>query len=222
MSSPTLRAAKDTVCAWIARNLCPHTRSGASGSSKPARWTNGRAAAALLLTTDHPYPDEHSARFEPSLTSCRWHPLEHPSAASLAPFQAIAEAVDAEGGDLLEQVSALIDRAQSFAAAQANATLTLRNWHIGRMIDVAVLHEERAGHDTQLVASLGRQLTARYGRGFERANLYRMVQFSQVFPDVELVASVGRQVSWTHFKALLPIEDGDARAFYLRRLPSGT
>ena len=138
------------------------------------------------------------------------------SGADLTPFRDIAESVSAGGGDLVDQVSALIEQAQSFAAAQVNATLTMRNWYIGRMIDVAVLREGRAGHDEEVVASLGRQLTARYGRGFERANLYRMVQFSQVFPDVELVASLGRQVSWTHFKALLPLQNDDARAFYVR------
>ena len=138
------------------------------------------------------------------------------SGADLTPFRAIAESVSADGGELVEQVSALIDQAQAFAAAQVNATLTLRNWYIGRMIDVAVLREGRAGHDQELVASLGRQLTARYGRGFERANLYRMVQFSQAFPDVELVASLGQQVSWTHFKALLPVPSSEARAFYVK------
>lgn len=140
---------------------------------------------------------------------------EHPSGASLAPFQAIAEALGAEGGDLFKQVSALIDRAQSFAAAQANATLTLRNWHIGRMIDVAVLHEERAGHDQELVASLAQQLTERYGRGFDRTNLYRMVRFSQQFPDPGQVASLAQQVSWTHFRVLLPLVNDDARTFYV-------
>ncbi|PID97217.1 MAG: hypothetical protein CSA84_00300 [Actinomycetales bacterium] len=40
------------------------------------------------------------------------------------------------------------------AAAQANATLTLRNWHIGRMIDVEVLKEGRAGYDQEIVATL--------------------------------------------------------------------
>ena len=79
---------------------------------------------------------------------------------SLTPFQAIAGSVSVQGGELVEQVSALIERAQSFVAAQANSTLTLRNWHIGRMVDVAVLREARAGHDQKLVASLGRQLTA--------------------------------------------------------------
>ncbi|RLP09498.1 Uncharacterized conserved protein [Propionibacterium australiense] len=141
-----------------------------------------------------------------------------PAGADLTPFRAIAESVSAGGGELVEQVSALIDQAQAFAAAQANATLTLRNWYIGRLIDVAVLREGRAGHDQELVASLGRQLTARYGRGFERANLYRMVQFSQTFPDVELVASLGQQVSWTHFKALLPVPSAEARAFYVKEI----
>lgn len=81
------------------------------------------------------------------------------SGADLTPFRAIVESVSAEGGELVEQVSALIDRPQSFAAAQANATLTLWNWHIGRIIDVAVLHEERAGHDQELVASLAQQVS---------------------------------------------------------------
>ena len=113
----------------------------------------------------------------------------HPPGADLTPFRAIAESVSAGRGELVEQVSALIDQAQAFAAAQVNATLTLRNWYIGRLIDVAVLREGRAGHDQELVASLGQQLTTRYGRGYDRTNLYRMVQFSQAFPDVELVAS---------------------------------
>lgn len=138
------------------------------------------------------------------------------SSADLAPFRAIAESVRVSGGELVDQVSALIEQAQSFAAVQVNATLTLRNWYIDRIIDVAVLRGGRAGHDQELVASLGRQLTDRYGRGFEQANLYRMVQFSQMFPDVELVASLGQQVSWTHFKALLPVPSSEARAFYVK------
>lgn len=135
---------------------------------------------------------------------------------NLSSFHAIAESVNAESGDLLERVSSLIDQAQSFTAAQVNTTLTLRNWYIGRMIDVAVLEENRAEYDQEVVVSLGRQLTAQYGRGFERANLYRMVQFSQAFPDVKIVASLGRQLSWTHFKTLLPISNSEARAFYVK------
>lgn len=138
------------------------------------------------------------------------------SGADLTPFRAIAESVSASGGELVDQVSALIERAQAFAATQVDATLTLRNWYIGRMFDVAVLKEGHAGHDQELVASLGQQLTSKYGRGFDRTNLCRMVRFSQQFAEPELVASPGQQVSWTHFKALLPLASAEARAFYVK------
>lgn len=142
------------------------------------------------------------------------------SSADLTPFRAIAESVSAEGDELVEQVSALIDQAQAFAAAQVNATLTLRNWYIGRWIDAVVLREGRAGHDQELVASLAQQLTSRYGRGCDRTNLYRMVRFSQQFAEPELVASLGQQVGWTHFKALLPMANAnaEARALYVREI----
>ncbi len=130
------------------------------------------------------------------------------------PFRAIAESVrDAE---LVEQVSALIEQAQAVVAAQVNSTLTVRNWYIGRLIDVAVLREGRAGYDQELVASLARQLTARYRRGFEKANLYRMLQFARTFPDSEIVATLSRQLSWSHFHTLLPVGTPEARAFYVK------
>lgn len=140
------------------------------------------------------------------------------SGADLTPFRAIAESVTADGGELVEQVSALIEQAQAFAAAQVDATLTLRNWYIGRLIDVAVLREGRAGHAQELVASLAQQLTSRYGRGYDRTNLYRMVRFSQQFSESELVASLAQQVSWTHFRELFPLATDDARAFYVREI----
>lgn len=95
------------------------------------------------------------------------------------------------------------------------------NWHIGRMIDTEVLKERRAGYDQEIVATLSRQLTARYGRGFDRSNLHRMVKFSQVFPDSEIVASLGQQLSLTHFKALLPVRTTEAREFYIDQAMKG-
>jgi hypothetical protein len=97
-------------------------------------------------------------------------------------------------GALVDRVSSLIEQTRSIVTRQANAALTLMNWHIGRMIDVEVLNESRAEHATELVASLAQQLTAKFGRGFDRTNLYRMVRFSQVYPDSRFVASLAQQV----------------------------
>ena len=50
----------------------------------------------------------------------------------------------------------------------------------------------------------GKQLEARYGRGFGEKNLRRMVQFAAVFPDAGIVAALLRQLGWTHFRFPAP------------------
>jgi len=46
---------------------------------------------------------------------------------------------------------------------------------------------------------VGKQLAQEFGRGFEAKNLQRMVQFAVAFPDTEIVATLSRHLSWTHF-----------------------
>nr|WP_245543635.1 YhcG family protein [Methanoplanus limicola] len=57
-------------------------------------------------------------------------------------------------------------------------------------------------------------MSAEFGRGFSMGNLRRMIQFSEVFPDEEIVASLMRQLSWTHFTVLIPIKNDIQRDFY--------
>ncbi|NLS10715.1 DUF1016 domain-containing protein [Nesterenkonia sp. MY13] len=139
----------------------------------------------------------------------------------LTPLQNAVEAAQSLDGTLFDRVSTLIDQTRSAVATQANLHLTLMHWHIGRLIDVELLHENRAGYDQEIVASLARQLTDKFGRGFTRANLYRMLQFSQVYPDPEIVASMGRQLSWTHFTVLIAVPSTQARDFYAQQAISG-
>ena len=121
---------------------------------------------------------------------------------------------DDEDG-LLAYLGDLIEQARQVAASQVNATLTMRNWLIGRAINTNILHHSRADYGKQIVASLTRQLSARYGRGFEEKNLRRMIQFAQVYPDERIVVSLIRQLTWTHILALLPLGSEAARDFYV-------
>ena len=41
-----------------------------------------------------------------------------------------------------------------------------------------------------------------------------MIQFAEVFPDEEIVVSLVRQLSWTHFLALIPLKEQLQRDFY--------
>jgi hypothetical protein len=61
---------------------------------------------------------------------------------------------------------------------------------------------------------LARQLVQELGPRFGEKNLRRLMQFAEVFPKEEIVVSLIRQVSWTHFIALLPIKNALQLDFY--------
>lgn len=87
-------------------------------------------------------------------------------------------------------------------------------WQIGHRINQEVLGGERAKYGKQIVVSLAKQLTQEFGRGFSDKQLRRMMQFAEVFSDREIVVSLMRQLSWTHFIALIPMKDPLQREFY--------
>ena len=115
---------------------------------------------------------------------------------------------------LLPELRTLIVETRRSVAHNVNSTLVQLYWQIGTRVHVDILSQGRAEYGKQIVAALGRQLELEFGRGFGEKNLRRMVQLAQAFPDESIVAALLRQLGWTHFKALLPIEDDLKRSFY--------
>jgi predicted nuclease of restriction endonuclease-like (RecB) superfamily len=115
---------------------------------------------------------------------------------------------------LLTDLRALITSTRSGLATAVNAGLTLLYWRIGQRILQDVLEHQRADYGKQIVVTLSRQLSQDFGRGFEVANLRRMIQFATAFPDEEIVVTLSRQLSWSHFLALIPLEKPLQREFY--------
>ncbi len=62
--------------------------------------------------------------------------------------------------------------------------------------------------------AVGRRLSAVYGRGFSTSNLYKMVEFAKRYPDQEIVYALRQQLSWTHFRMLIYIDEPLKRDFY--------
>jgi predicted nuclease of restriction endonuclease-like (RecB) superfamily len=117
-------------------------------------------------------------------------------------------------GDLVADVRHLILEARAQVATTANAALTLLYWRIGQRIRTEVLRSKRADYGEQVVASLSRALALEHGASFGEKNLRRMIQFAEVFPDDAIVVSLVRELSWTHFLALLPLKQPLQREFY--------
>ena len=75
-------------------------------------------------------------------------------------------------------ISGMIEAARTQVAQAANAALTTLYWQIGTRIRQDVLKDRRAEYGAEIVAALGRQLEARFGRGFGEKSLRRMVPFA--------------------------------------------
>jgi len=76
------------------------------------------------------------------------------------------------------------------------------------------LKEKRARYGEEILPTLSAKLVPEFGSGFGVRNLSRMIQFTEVFPGKEIVVSLIRQLSWTHFIALIPLKDDLQRDFY--------
>jgi predicted nuclease of restriction endonuclease-like (RecB) superfamily len=120
-----------------------------------------------------------------------------------------------EVGLLLDDLKALIDQARQQVAVAVNVGLTLLYWQVGQRIRTDLLQEEdRAAYGERIVATLSRQLTQSYGKGFTKSALNRMVQFAETFSDLKVVATLSQQLSWSHFLLLLPLDKPMQRDFY--------
>jgi hypothetical protein len=120
--------------------------------------------------------------------------------------------LDAE--PLLGDLRHLIDTAREHVARAVNAGMTLLYWSIGDRIRHDILGAKRAGYGEQIVETVSQRLTTQYGRGFGRRNLFDMIRFAEVFPDLEIVRALSAQLGWTHFQFLTPLKDPLKRDFY--------
>jgi len=116
-------------------------------------------------------------------------------------------------GTLLAQLRTVIQDARQQALRAVDVVQVRTCWAVGRHIvefeqDGAV----RAAYGTRLLATLAEKLTAEFGRGFDDRNLRHMRAFFQAFP---IWNALRTELSWTHYRTLLQVEDAKAREWYM-------
>lgn len=115
---------------------------------------------------------------------------------------------------LFSDIKELIEETRLKVSQALASNVTSLYWKIGKRIQEEVLQNQRADYGQQIVATLSRQLTNEYGRNFEEKNLRRIIQFAVKFPDYPIVATLWRQLSWSHFKLLIPLKNDLQIEFY--------
>lgn len=115
---------------------------------------------------------------------------------------------------LLDDIHMLIEQGRQQLATTVNSALTMLYWQIGKRIHHEMLLGERAAYGEKIVLALSRQLELDYGRGFSAKNLRHMMRFAEVYPDDQIVSTLSRQLSWSHFLELIYLKDVLQRDFY--------
>jgi predicted nuclease of restriction endonuclease-like (RecB) superfamily len=116
---------------------------------------------------------------------------------------------------LITDISKLIDEAQVRVAREYNTAHVQLCWLIGRRIDEEILQFKRAQYGDQIINNIALHLTTRYGRGYSKQNLFRMLKFTKLFEDWQIVSTLSGQLSWSHFVLFCALDDPLKRSFYV-------
>jgi predicted nuclease of restriction endonuclease-like (RecB) superfamily len=115
--------------------------------------------------------------------------------------------------DLLGSLRGLIQDARQRALRAVDAVQVQTCWEIGRhIVEFEQKGEARAEYGSRLLQTLADSLGAEFGKGFDASNLRYMRLFYQAFPIRD---ALRHELSWTHYRALLRIENESARSWYM-------
>ncbi len=142
---------------------------------------------------------------------------------------------------LYQDACTIIEQAQASAYRAVNEALIKRNWLLGMRINMEVIKAQRAEYGEQIIKSLAKALTNRYGEGFTKTNLYNYIGFFKTWPVFfhavsgknsgtenilhavsgksenivqALIAQSPIRLSWTHYRIILQENSKEARDWY--------
>ena len=111
-----------------------------------------------------------------------------------------------------ETVRNYIVEAQGKIYKAVNSAMVIAYWNIGKKIYEVCGESERASYGKQLIVFLSEKLTLEFGKGFDESNLRRMRKFFMLFPIRDTLRP---ELSWSHYRSLMRVEDETARQFYI-------
>jgi predicted nuclease of restriction endonuclease-like (RecB) superfamily len=145
---------------------------------------------------------------------------------------------------LYREICSVLEQARAGAYRAVNAAMVQAYWHVGRLIvEHEQGGRRRAAYGEAVLEDLSRRLTTDFGRGFDPSNLRYMRLFFQKFSNRGAVRhtlpsagirdaarhelkpadnatgtaspALRPELSWTHYRLLLGVEDDHAREWYM-------
>ncbi|MBQ9548169.1 MAG: hypothetical protein IJV01_03300 [Bacteroidales bacterium] len=118
------------------------------------------------------------------------------------------------GSRITDGVGRIIEQSRRTIAVYLNGEVSLTYWRIGKYIagELDSIGNEKYG--SKIVATVSRLLTGRFGKGYTRDAIFRMLKVARAYPDEEIVGTLSRQLTWHHFIELAEVKGSTKRLFY--------
>jgi predicted nuclease of restriction endonuclease-like (RecB) superfamily len=116
---------------------------------------------------------------------------------------------------LFADVRELVSAARQRVARAVNAELAQLYWQIGNRMNAELLKGKRAEYGKQVIVELSAQLTGEFGKGWSVRQLHYCLRVAEVFPDAAILHTVCAELSWSHLRQIIQIDDMLKRDFYI-------
>lgn len=113
---------------------------------------------------------------------------------------------------IFQEIKEILQEAKNKVYKVANNAMVEAYWNIGRVTVEKQGGKDKAEYGTALLKKLSKEMTKELGKGFTLTNLKYMRQFYLTFPKSHALSD---QLSWTHYRLLMRVENENARNFYL-------
>lgn len=118
--------------------------------------------------------------------------------------------------NIYNDIKHILDAARQKAFSAVNFVMVEVYWQIGkRIVEEEQRGEERAEYGKRLIIELSKELSAEFGKGFTESNLWNFRQFFLTFQESEKLYALRRELTWTHYRMIMRVENPSAREYYM-------
>jgi predicted nuclease of restriction endonuclease-like (RecB) superfamily len=115
--------------------------------------------------------------------------------------------------EFYKDIKKVLEEARKRVYRNIQSEMVMAYWQIGKMIVEKQGGVDRAMYGDGLIKELSIQMNKDYGKGYDERNLRNMRQLYLVYPKWNAVRA---ELSWTHYRLLIKVEDKNARNFYTK------
>ncbi len=117
----------------------------------------------------------------------------------------------------VSEIKQILSVARGKAYSAVNFAMVEAYWLIGkRIVEEEQQGKERAAYGEEILKTLSVELTREFGKGFGTRNLWDFKKFYLTFSEFEIMHTLCAQLSWSHIRLIMRVENKDAQKYYLQ------